>query len=108
LYLRSTACAVVGLIKQDVAVLVEHPRCLPPGVDDLEKFIEEPRCPECELPILFVDIEHAPLRSRVCRGFRFVDRRCNTVNVEDARKCQPAEAGTDDRDWSIHADSSVV
>ena len=70
--------------------------------------IEESRCLECELPVVFVDIEHAPLRSRVCRGFRFVDRRCNTVNVEDAGKCQAAEPGTDDRDWSIHPDSLLV
>jgi hypothetical protein len=27
------------------------------------------------------------------------------VNLEDARKCQPAEAGADDRDWSTHFDS---
>jgi hypothetical protein len=25
--------------------------------------------------------------------------------VEDARKCQAAKPGTDDRDWNIHTDS---
>jgi hypothetical protein len=30
------------------------------------------------------------------------------VNVENARKCQPAESGADNRDWSIHHDSFVV
>ena len=98
MYLRSTARAIVGLIEQDVAVLVEYPRCLTASVDDLEELLEEPRRLECELPVLFVDIEHAPLPSRVRRGFRFVDRRYDTVNVEDSGKCQPAEPGTDDRD----------
>jgi len=48
------------------------------------------------------------LSACIRRGFRFVDSRCNTVNVEDARKCQPAESGTDDRDWSIHPNFFVV
>jgi hypothetical protein len=69
---------------------------------------QEASCLECELPDFFVDIELAPLRSHVCRGFRFVDRRCNTVNMEDSGKCQTAEPGTDDRDWSIHPDPFVV
>ena len=88
MYLRSTAVALVGLIKQDVAVLVEYPLRLSTGEDDLEELIEESRCLECELPVVFVDIELAPLRARVCRGFRFVDRRSNAVNVEDPGECQ--------------------
>jgi hypothetical protein len=52
-------------------------------VDDLKKLFEEPGCLECELPVVFVDIEHAPLCSRIRGGFRFVDHRCNTVNMED-------------------------
>jgi hypothetical protein len=55
-----------------------------------------------------VDIEHTALRSRVRRGFRFVDRRSNPVNVEDARKCQATKPGANDRDWSIHIDFFVV
>src|ERR1700733_5535317 len=69
---------------------------------DLDKFLEKARCLESQLPVVFVDIEHAPLRSCVCRGLRLVNRRCNPVNVEDARKCQPAQPGTDDRDRRIH------
>jgi hypothetical protein len=42
------------------------------------------------------------------RTFRFVDGRCDTVNVEDSGKNQPAEPGTDDRDWVIHPASFVV
>jgi hypothetical protein len=30
------------------------------------------------------------------------------VNVEDARKRQAAEPGTDDLDWSLHTDPFVV
>jgi hypothetical protein len=77
-------------------------------VDDLEKLPEESRCLECELPIVMVDIEHATLRSRIRGGFNFVDRRSNTVNVEDACKCETAESGTDDRDGSIYGAPSVT
>ena len=66
-------------------------------MDDLQKFFEEPSRFECELPVVFVDIEHAALRSRTRRGFCFVDRRSNAVNVEDACQCKAAESGTDDR-----------
>ena len=85
------------MFKQDIAVLVEYPRCLTAGVDDFEELIEESRSLQRELPVVFVDIEHAALRSRVCRGFRFVDRRRNAMDVEDAGESQPAEPRTDDR-----------
>jgi hypothetical protein len=60
-------------------------------VDDLNELVKESRSLEGELPVVFVNIEHAPLRARIRRGFRFVDRRYNTVNVEDARKRQSTE-----------------
>lgn len=83
-------------------MLVEYPRCLTARVDDLEKLFEEARCLERELPVVFVDVEHAALCSCVRRGFRFVDGRGDTVNVEDARKHQASKPGTDDCDWSPH------
>ena len=55
MYLRSTAVALVGLIKQDVAVLVEYPLRLGTSEDDLEELFEESRCLECELPVVFVE-----------------------------------------------------
>jgi hypothetical protein len=85
------------MFKQDIAVLVEHSRCLAAGVDDFKELIEESRCLECELPVGFVDIEHASLHSRICRGFRFVDRRSNAVDVEDPGKSKATEPRTDDR-----------
>ena len=101
-YLGSTAGAVVGLIEQDVAVLVQYAGFLTARVDDLEKLLEESRRLECKLPVVFVDVEHAALPSRTRRGFRFVDRRSNTVNMEGACKGEAAESGADDRDCSIH------
>jgi hypothetical protein len=38
--LRPTACAVVGLLKQDLALLVEHPGGLTSGVDDPEELFK--------------------------------------------------------------------
>jgi hypothetical protein len=49
-YLRSTAIALVGLIQQDVAVLVEYPLRLSARVDDLEELVKESRCLKFELP----------------------------------------------------------
>jgi hypothetical protein len=66
-------------------------------MNDLEELIEESRCFKRELPVVFVDIQHAPLRSRVCRGFRFVDRRGDAMNVKHPRKRQSTEPRTDDR-----------
>ena len=86
-------------------MLVQCARFLTAGMDDLEELLEESRCLERKLPVAFVDIEHAALHSRIRRGICFVYDRCNPLNVEDARKCQPTEPGTDDRDWSIHAAS---
>ena len=108
MYLRSTAIALVGLIEQDVAILVHYPLRLSLSADEFEELVVEPGCFECELPVVFVDIEQAPLRSRVRRGFRFVDRRSDAVNVQDSGKCQPTEPGTDDHDRSIHPESFVV
>jgi len=57
---------------------------------------EDPRCLECELAVVFVDIEHATLRSRVRRGFGFVNDRGYAVDMQDPGKRQPAEPRTDD------------
>ena len=100
--------AVVGMMEQDFTVLVQYARFLAAGVDDLQELLEESRSLECKLPIVFVDIEHAALRSRIRGSLCFVDRRSNTVNVEDACKCEAAESGTYDRDWSIHSGSCVA
>jgi hypothetical protein len=86
------------MFEQDVAVLVQCTRLLAARMDDLEELLEESRFLECELPVVFVDIEHASLRSRICRSFCFVNCRSNPVYVKDARKRQPAEPGADDRD----------
>src|ERR1700723_1434375 len=79
-YLRSTAVAFVGLIQQDVCVLVEHALSLRLGLDEPEEFLKESRCLEGELPVVFVDIEQASLPAGVCRSFGFVNGRSNSVN----------------------------
>jgi hypothetical protein len=83
-------------------VLVEYTRRFAAGVDDFAKLCEQSRCLKRELPVMFVDIEHAPLRSCIRRGVRFVDRRGNSVDVKNTGQHQATKAGADDRDWSIH------
>ena len=60
-HLGPAARAVIGLIEQDVAVLVEDPRRLAPGVDDPEELIVEPGRLERDLPVILVDVEHPAL-----------------------------------------------
>src|ERR1700678_1583972 len=97
MYLRSATVALVGLIEQDVAVLVEDPLRLGARENDLEELVVEPRCLECQLPVVIVNIEQASLGAGGRRGFGFVDRCCDTVNMQDPGKRQPAEPRTNDR-----------
>ena len=88
-YLRSTAVTLVGLIQQDVGILVEDALRLSLAWMSGGIRQEESRRLECELPVVFVDIEQASLRSYVRSSFCFVDRCCNSVDVEDARSVRP-------------------
>ena len=107
-YLRSATISLVGLIQQDVGVFVEDILRLSLSLDEAEELLEESCRLECELPVVFMDIEQAALSTCVCRSFRFLDRRGNSMNVEHTRKRQSAEPSTDDRDWSLDNDSFVV
>ena len=79
-HLGTPARAVVGLVEQHRAVLVEHARRLAALVDDRAELVGEAGRFERELPVVLVDVELAALRaglaprapprrsSRGCRG----------------------------------------
>ena len=101
-HLGTSARAVVRLVEQHRAVLVEDVRSLAALVDDRAELVGEAGRCERELPVVLVDVELAALRAGVRRRFRLIDRRGDAVHVQNAGECQAAEARTDDRDWSRH------
>ena len=82
--------AVVGLVEQHRAVLVEHARRLAAFVDDLAELVGEAGRLERELSVVLVDVELAALRASRRRGLRLVDRRGDAVDVEDAGEGEAA------------------
>ncbi len=101
-HLGTPGRAVVGLVEQHRAVLVEHARRLAALVDDRAELVGEAGRFERELPVVLVDVELAALRAGLRRGLRLVDRRGDAVDVQDACEGEAAEARADDRDWCRH------
>ena len=97
-HLGAAAGAVVGLVEQDSAVRVEHPRRLAALVDEAAELVEQAGRLQGELPVVLVDVELAALGAGAGRGLGLVDRRRDAVDVQDAGEGQAAEAGADDRD----------
>jgi hypothetical protein len=75
---------------------------------EAKKLVEEARGFQPELPVVFVDVEQAALRSRVGRSFGFINRRGDAVDVQDTCERQSAKAGTDDGDAGISRWRGVV
>src|SRR3569623_619010 len=96
--LRPSACTVVGLVDQDVAVAVEYAQSLAALVDQIQKHVEQARCLEGELAAVGMDVQHSALRSRHRRGFSLKDSHGNSREVEDAGEGEAAKACTDNRD----------
>jgi hypothetical protein len=82
-------------------VFVDHALGILARKSKVKKFIVETSGPQSELAVVIVNIQQPALRSRIGRRFRLVDRRVNSVDVQDARERQAAEAGTNDCDLGI-------
>jgi hypothetical protein len=101
-HLGTPGRAVVRLVEQHLAVLVEHAGSLAALVDDRAELVGEAGRFERELPVVLVDVELAALRAGLRRRIRLVDRRGDAMDVEDACEGEAAEARTDDRYWCRH------
>ena len=101
-HLGTPSRAVVGVVEQHRAVLVEHARRLAALVDDRAELLGETGRFERELPVVLVDVELAALCAGLCRGLRLVDGGGDAVDVEEASEGEAAEARTDDGDWRRH------
>ena len=68
-HLGTAAGAVVELVEQHRAVLVEHVHGLAALVDDRTELVGEAGRFERELPVVLVHVELAALRAGIRRGF---------------------------------------
>jgi AcrR family transcriptional regulator len=94
--------AVVGLVEQHRAVLVEHPRRLATLVDDRAELVDEPGRVERGPAVVLVNVELSALRACPGRGIGVVHRGLDAVDVQNAGEGEAAQAGTDDRDSCAH------
>ncbi|TYB71088.1 TetR/AcrR family transcriptional regulator [Nonomuraea sp. PA05] len=94
-HLGPPALAVVGLVEEHGAVLVEEPHGLAALVDEAGELLEQAGVLEGVLPVVAVDVEHAALRAGLRRGLGLVDGRGDAVDVQDAGERQPAERRAD-------------
>ena len=85
-------------VEQDVQVLVDDPLRVFPGPHQTEEAVPETCRRKRGLAVVLVDIKEAALRSRVGRGLRFIHRRRDAVQMQDAGECEAAETGADDGD----------
>ncbi len=107
MHLGATAAAVVGLVEEERAVRVEHPRRLGAFTDDPAELVEQPGRLQRELSVVVMDVEHPALRAGAGRRIGLVDGSGDAVDVQDASESQPAEAGANDRDGSHRASFRV-
>src|SRR3954453_10435786 len=114
-HLWTPARAVVRLVEQDRAMLVEHARSLAALVDDRAELVGEAGRFERALPFVLVDVELAALGARPRRRLGLVDGRGDAVPLKNPGEGQAAEPGADDRDrdggslrFSADADPSLV
>ncbi len=104
-HLRPSTGALVGLIEEHGAVLVEHPRGLTPLADDGVELVGQPGGGERDLTVVLVDVELAPLGAGGRIRLGFVDGGVDAVDMEDPGEGETAEARTDDRDRCRHCGS---
>src|ERR1700710_1575233 len=98
MHFGATGAAVVGLIEENFSVRVEHAGGLAAFVNDAAERVEQAGIFQCELSVVVVDVEHAPLRACACRGFGLVDGGGDAMHVQDASERQSSETAADDRD----------
>jgi hypothetical protein len=93
--------AVVGLVEQHLALLVEDARRLGALVDDRAELLGEPGVGQRALLDLLVDVEPAALRAGRGTGIGLVDRRRDAVDMQYPGEGQAAETGADDGDRAV-------
>ncbi len=91
-----------------MAVLVDDALGVFARADEVEEGLEESCGLEGDLAVVLVDVEQSALGPRARRDFGFVDRRRNSMEMENPGEGQAAETGADDRDGGRHGCAPVV
>jgi hypothetical protein len=101
-YLGALAGVATGLIEENFAILSDDAFCIFAGTHEWKESVKQACIFEGDLPVVFVHVEKATLRSRMNGCFCFVDGGGHAVNVKDAGKDKAARARTDDCDEILH------
>jgi len=102
IYLGALAGVATGFIEKNIAILIDDAFRIFAGTHERKEGVEQACIFECDLPVVFVHVEKATLRSRMNGCFCFVDGGGNAVNVKDAGKDKAAGARTDNCDGISH------
>jgi hypothetical protein len=102
IYLGAFAGVATGFIEKNIAILIDDAFRIFAGTHDWKEGVEQACIFEGDLPVVFVHVEKAALRSRMNGCFCFVDGGGNAVNVKDTGKDEAAGACTDNCDGVSH------
>jgi hypothetical protein len=101
-YLGAFAGVATWCIEENITILIDDAFRIFAGTHERKEGVEQACILEGDLPVVFVHVEKAALRSGVNGCFCFVDGRWNAVKVKDAGKDKAAGARTDNCDWVLH------
>lgn len=82
--LRLRCFAPSRLVEKNISAPIDYPLGILARKNEIEEFIVEARGPQPELTVVFVNIQQAALPPRIWRRFRFVDRRLDSVYVQNS------------------------
>jgi hypothetical protein len=102
IYLGAFAGVATGFIEKNIAILIDDAFRILAGTNEWKEGVEQACIFEGDLPVVFVHVEKATLRSRMDGCFCFVDGGGNAVNVKDTGKDEAAGACTDNCDGVSH------
>jgi hypothetical protein len=101
-YLGAFAGVATRFIEKNISILIDDALRVFAGTHEWKEGIEQACIFEGDLPVVFVHVEKAALRSRMNGCFCFVDGGGNAVKVKDTGKDKAAGACTDNCDWVSH------
>ncbi len=101
-YLGAFAGVATWCIEENITILIDDAFRIFAETNEWKEGIEQPCIFEGDLPVVFVHVEKAALRSRMNGRFCFVDGGGNAVKVKDAGKDKAARACTNNCDEVLH------
>jgi hypothetical protein len=102
IYLGAFAGVATGFIEKNLAILIDDAFRVFAKTHERKEGVEQTCIFKGDLPVVFVHVEKAALRSRMNGCFRFVDGGGNAVEVKDTGKDKAARTCTNNCDGVSH------